>query len=158
MAAGLRRKRRCDHGLGGDAEANAFSISTLEKLAADARRRSLEPPAIVVIGEIVKVARAACVGEEASPTAEADMNARGLIVAAPHSGAGKTTVTLALLRGAAAARRRRRAAKAGPDYIDPAFPCGGDWHAERQSRYLGDAGQAARRARCGKRPTAPTSS
>jgi cobyrinic acid a,c-diamide synthase len=49
------------------------------------------------------------------------MSARGLIIAAPHSGAGKTTVTLALFAVLKQHGRRVRAAKAGPDYIDPAF-------------------------------------
>lgn len=46
---------------------------------------------------------------------------RGLMIAAPSSGAGKTTLTLAVLR----ALRNRGAsvvsAKSGPDYIDPKF-------------------------------------
>lgn len=47
--------------------------------------------------------------------------APGLIVAAPHSGAGKTMVTIGLQRAFARAGLRVGGAKCGPDYIDPAF-------------------------------------
>lgn len=44
-----------------------------------------------------------------------------LLVAAPSSGQGKTTLTLALLRAFQLAGKRPIAFKSGPDYIDPMF-------------------------------------
>ena len=44
----------------------------------------------------------------------------GILIASPHSGSGKTVVTLGLLR-ALSRISNVRAAKSGPDYIDPRF-------------------------------------
>lgn len=45
----------------------------------------------------------------------------GLLIAAPSSGSGKTSITLALLRRFRQLERPVASIKVGPDYIDPAF-------------------------------------
>jgi cobyrinic acid a,c-diamide synthase len=56
------------------------------------------------------------------------MTARGLLISAPRSGAGKTTVTLGILKALARRGASVRSAKAGPDYIDGAFHAAATGH------------------------------
>jgi cobyrinic acid a,c-diamide synthase len=49
------------------------------------------------------------------------MTPRGLIIGAPRSGSGKTSVTIGLLRAFARRGLVVSGAKSGPDYIDPGF-------------------------------------
>ncbi len=56
-----------------------------------------------------------------SKTAVTGMMPKALMIAAPRSGGGKTTVTLGLLAALREQGIRVRGAKTGPDYIDPAF-------------------------------------
>ena len=117
-------------------------VSTLEQCWADAAQAALEPPCLFVVGEVVRlhgsldwIGAAAGAGPSARPIRRPPARRRrltrrlmtgrplppGIIVAAPASGSGKTTVTLGLVRRLALDGVRVASLKVGPDYIDPAF-------------------------------------
>ena len=77
------------------------------------------------------------------------MRPAGLMIAAPQSGSGKTVVTLALLAAMRARGIDVRAAKAGPDYIDPAFHEFASGHASVNLDPWAMAGERIRRLAAG---------
>ena len=62
----------------------------------------------------------------------------GIIISAPASGAGKTTITLGILRALRDEGLNVSAAKIGPDYIDSEISRASQQWPMRKPRYLGN--------------------
>jgi len=86
------------------------------------------------------------------------MNLPGILIAAPSSGSGKTTVTLGLLAAFRAAGVAVQPFKCGPDYIDPAFHAAAAGRASLNldSWAMTAADIAARIGSTGSAPLSPT--
>ena len=123
----------------------------------------LEPPAIVVLGEVVRLRAAldwlgalagrVLVADPLGPQARSATSgetrvsaARGIVVAAAASHSGKTTVSLGLIAALRARGLKVAAAKCGPDYIDRRFLEAASGAAGDQPRSLGDVARDQVRA------------
>ncbi len=156
-------------------EAQQVLETTLGAAAADLEKSGLQPPAVVVVGEVVRMragldwlgalvrTRARRRSARAWREVGEDRHrmTKGLIVAAAASHSGKTTVALGLIAALRGRGLKVAAAKCGPDYIDPKFLEAGERQsAGDQSRSLGDGAGAirARLLRGGRRARTSSSS
>ena len=120
----------------------------VERCADDVAAHGIEPPALVVVGDVVLLRPALdWISALSRRTGDSTMTAPGLILAAPASGSGKTVTVLALLPPIfPPGRYRRHLTQGRPRLYRPDVPHGGQWPPLHQPRPLGDAAGSAGRS------------